>query len=148
MSGRRKQKISPGERELRQRKRQQRLQADVVQDTAAVFTCSTEIADDFAAQCESRREELEIDLAFNQVACEIWAGRLGRSQDLADALSALAAERQRHLDAIAELGRRLAALAADEALAHQHLDPVEEYRELVRQRLFPDPSPAKPPAAQ
>ncbi len=113
--------------------------ADVVADTAAVFTCSKEIADDFAYQCHSRAEDLEMDLDFTRVALDIWHDQPGQGSALTDLLTALAAERERHLAAILELGRRFDALAAQDI--HEHLDPAEKYRDYVRQRLFPDSAP-------
>jgi len=110
------------------------LEDDVVRDTAAVFTCSSRTAADFASQCNSLREDLACDIAFNRVAHEIWTGRPGRAEELAAALDAFLAERQRHEAALAELSRRFATLA-DESI-HEHLDPPEAYRDLVRQRVF------------
>lgn len=129
------------QRERRQRERQAQEQSDVAQDTAARFSCSTEIAEDFANQCEHRLEDLRVDLIVTRLALEMWTGREGPALVIVDALTAMAAERQRHADAIAELGRRFAALAVDESIAHHHLEPVEPYRDLVRQRLFIDPAP-------
>jgi hypothetical protein len=128
-------RVSKAERRKRQQKRASD-NSDVIQDTAAVFTCFHETARDFAYQCESGSDDLEIDLAFNSLAYEIWQDH-PRARALAVALADFIAERRRHLEALADLGRRFDALAQQEL--HEHLDPPEKYRALVRDRLFPDP---------
>jgi hypothetical protein len=138
---RRKKRRRPHHRPL-QVERSRQLQDDVVQDTAARFTCSTKTAADFAAQCLSRREDLDCDIIFNRLAHEIWVGRPGRAEELAAALADLLAERHRHDAALAALGQRFRALAQEER--HEHLAPPEDYRALVRQRVFEDPLPPPP----
>lgn len=124
-------------RRQRENDREHKRFGDVVADTAARFTCSVETAQDFAYQCDERCEGLDCDLAFNRVAHEIWAGREGPTQPLAEALAELLAERQRHFEALTALGERFAALARVEE--HHHLDPPEAYRDLIRQRVFDEP---------
>jgi hypothetical protein len=134
----RKKKIHRQQRRRLQRQKRDSQAENIVFDTAAVFTCATETAQDFVHQCESRIEDVEIDLTFTDLAKEIWAAHPARAKSLTDALIALAAEQQRYLALLEEFCDRFDALAADQALAHQHLDPVEPYRDLVRRRLFPD----------
>jgi hypothetical protein len=107
----------------------------LVQDTAGVFTCVTKTAEDFAYQCDSACDDLEGDLVYNRLAHEIWSGHPDRAPALIEALAELAAERQRHLDALTALGQRFDQLAADDR--HDHLEPLQTYQELVRRRLFP-----------
>lgn len=126
------------ERRRRQERADEQLFDDVASDTAAVFTCSRSTAEDFAGQCADRLEELDADIQFNQVAAEIWSGRPGRAGELAAALAALCTERERQRDAMTALCDRFEALARDEAF-DEHLDPVAQWREFIRQRLFPDP---------
>jgi hypothetical protein len=124
-----------GRRETRDRKQQQEQKMDdVVQDTAARFTCSTETADDFAFHCHDRAADLDLDLTFARLAYEIWQDKPQPS--LVAALADLVAEEQRHHDALVELGRRFDALVSEQG--HHHLDPPESYRPLIRQRLRPD----------
>lgn len=127
----------------RQRKHRRRKQADqdeaLIRDTAGVFTCATETAHDFAWQCKDRLEEITTELVFNDLAHEIWATQPACAPDLTDALAAFAAERRRHQHALTQLHERLTALAADDGTSpHLHLDPVEQYCDLVRARLFPE----------
>lgn len=131
-------------RDKHQRQRDERTQLldEVAQDTAARFTCSTEIADDFAAQCASDLDELESALAFNRVAVEMWTGQRGRAEDLAAALVDLLQERRRHFHAVLAIADRFNEICQDEAF-HQHLEPIEHYRDFVRRRLF-DPNDAPP----
>lgn len=136
MSGGR--KISKDERRRRQKQRQKERcrpgDEDVVKDTAAVFTCSTETASDFAGQCDRRRDDIEVDLVFSGLALEIWK-RSGRSEQLTAILEDLVAEQRRNLEVIAALERRFIELQV--ANGHDHLDPPEHYRHFVRQWLFP-----------
>ena len=119
---------------------------DLVKDTAGIFTCDVETANDFCDQCETRLQDLECDLAYNDLAHEIWAPESSRVGDLVAALAELAAERRRHESALADLLARFVALAADKP--HVHLDPPEKYRDLVRARIFAKPSsPAAPSLA-
>lgn len=111
---------------------------DIIQDTAACFTCSRQIAEDFVAQCDSRLEDLEADIAFNRAAHKMWAGRPGRAEDLAQTLAAFVTEREREAAALTALRQRFAALATDE-LFHEHLDPVEQWRDFLRTTILPDP---------
>lgn len=137
-------KKRPMSKQQQRRRRHGREEAqrrdDVVHDTAARFTCAAETADDFAYQCEHALEEMEINLLFNRLALEIWNQRPHGAEQLVAALEELLAERLRHRDTLQQLRQRLQSLADDPAL-HIHLEPVDDYRELVRSRVFP-PSPA------
>ncbi len=116
-------------------------QSDVVHDTAARFTCAAETADDFAYQCTHALEELDINLLFHRLALEIWNDTPQRAEPLVTALEELLAERLRHRDTLQRIGQRLDNLANDPSF-HIHLEPLDAYRELVRNRVFPEP-PAK-----
>lgn len=108
---------------------------DLVRDTAARFTCSTKTLSNFLYQCDADTADLDCDILYNDVAAEIWKDH---SADLANVLADFAAERKRHLATLADIRRRLAALDADTSLDHLHLDPVENYRALIRSRVFGD----------
>lgn len=128
-----KRKLTRGAKEKQSNKRPTNDFDDVIQDTAAVFSCLHETAQDFEYQCQTSAEELEGDLRFTKLAHEIWNDKSGRAQELAAALDALLIERQRHLDALVNIGRAFRKLADDNI--HDHLDvPDKEY---VRSRLFP-----------
>jgi hypothetical protein len=122
-------------RDLRDSEHQDRDFDDFVQDTAAHFTCSTETAADFAFHCQDRATDLDVDLALAQVAQEIWHDKSQPS--LLAVLADLAAEEQRHRDALAALGERFQSLVREQG--HQHLDPPEAYRRLIRQRILAEP---------
>lgn len=109
----------------------------VLDDTTAHFTCSHGVVDDFLYQLDEEIDELKMDIDFNQVALEIWQGRTGRGEAIAAALADYLAERKRNLANLASLRERFAALLSDDA--HEHIDPVEPWRQLIHQRLFPDP---------
>jgi DNA repair ATPase RecN len=133
--------------EKRQQKRELRERdqtANVIQDTAARFTCSTEVASDFADQCASALEDLDCDLAFNRVAHEIWAARPGAGQQIAEALADFMSERERHAQALTALQQRFTALR-DLGPQHEHIEPIAEYRELIRARLYPEHPPLPGP---
>ena len=109
----------------------------LIADTAAVFTCASSIARDFTEQCTDGEEAVEADLAFNRVALALWNARPGL-EALGLALDAYATERQRHLEALKELGNRFSTLAADPELARHQLNPPEAYYDFIQERLFPD----------
>lgn len=119
-----------------QRDKQRQEQDNVVLDSAATLTCAAETAADFAGQCAQQEEDLELDLSFLNLALEIWGEQPQPStQPLLRALEDLRQERQRHLQALHALGAQLERLAEDPSL-HIHLDPIERYQQLVRDRLF------------
>ena len=137
----RRKKPSPSRQHQRppRQKRQAQQQEDVVQDTAARFTCAAETADDFAYQCAHAQEALDIDLLFNRLALEIWKERPAHAEALVTALEELLTERLRHRQSLQRLAQRLQSLADDPSF-HIHLEPIEAYRELVRSRVFPQSS--------
>ena len=141
MSRSRKKNPSRSEQRRRREQRQVDDEKNIIIDTAATFTCSVHTAEDFAFQCERVREDVQIDVDFNRLAHEFWAEHTeGPGKELADALAAFLAERERFAAAVAALKPHFDRLAVEEG-EHQHLDPVERYRELVRLKLFPDHPP-------
>lgn len=119
-----------------QRDNQRQEQDNVVSDSAATLTCAAETAADFAGQCAYQQEELQFDLSFLSLALEIWGEQPQPStQPLLSALQDLLQERQRHLQALNAIAAQLERLAEDPSL-HIHLDPIERYQQLVRDRLF------------
>ena len=125
-----------------QRDRQRQEQDNVVLDSAATLTCAAETAADFADQCAQQEQELQLDLSFLNLALEIWGERpQPATQPLLHALQELLQERQRHMQALKTIGAQLERLAENASL-HIHLDPIERYQQLVRDRLF---SLAEPP---
>lgn len=138
----RKRKLFKTEQRARRKQRHQRRQqnSDVAKDTAGIFTCDFETARDFANQCEERSEDLDFDIAFSKLAYDIWLPHADRASHLATALAEFLSEKQRHLDAISAFRRRFADIAAQTSPdTHQHLEPLDPYLNLVRERLFPDP---------
>ena len=136
-------RIKPAKVEKRRRKqklRERNQTTNVIVDTAARFTCSTEVADDFAYQCSAALETLDCDLLFNRVAHEMWREHPGPGQQIAEALAAFLAERERYAQALTELQLRFTTLR-DHGPQHEHLEPVEKYRELIRARIYPDHPP-------
>jgi ABC-type transporter Mla subunit MlaD len=112
---------------------------ELVQDTARVFTCALETAEDCATECERRLEDVDSDLQYRRVAHDIWKERTGRVETLVSAMADLIAENTRHRDAIAALVQRFDALAKLEHF-HEHIPEPENYFELVRTRLFGAPT--------
>jgi hypothetical protein len=119
--------------------REARERDDLIVDTAATFTCSFETAHDFACQCSRTIDELETDVVFNRLAYEIWSGHPERMPELTAALADCLAERERHLTQLHQLEERFNAIATTDV--HNHLEPIEDYRKLVRERIFPDVTP-------
>lgn len=110
----------------------------LVRDTAAALTCSTEAAQDAAAECERRCEGLLNELNYRRFAHELWRGRPGR-EALADTMADLIAETERHHRALMALAARFDLLAMDRT--HDHIGAPEDHYDLVRKRLFDDPPP-------
>lgn len=121
-----------------QNKRQQR--EDLIQDTTAVITCLTEATGDFLGQCQDRLEALLFDLPIAKLARQIWNGQPGKAEQFTPIIDDLVAEYERSNQVLEAIESRLAALAqsllSDEQ--HHHLNPPEDYRDLVRKCLFPD----------
>ena len=130
---RKKKKPNRAERQKRQENRAKTETEDLVYDTAGVFTCAFELANDFAWQCDNNIEDLESDTLFNQIAIEIWRDHTGPMKELPQVLTDLLAERDRHRAALSDLEVRFKTLA--DMNHHEHLEPIETYRQLVRERL-------------
>jgi len=117
------------------RQLEKKRQDDVVKDSAATLTCAAETAGDFAYQCTHQQEELDFDLPFLNLALEIWRVSPKAPPSLLAALDELLTEQLRHRETLIRIGQHLEQLAADPSL-HIHLDPIDHYRELVKNRLF------------
>jgi hypothetical protein len=115
---------------------QKKQNTDLVEDTAAIFTCSWETAADFASQCDSAIDAIECDLTYHHLAHEIWSAKPG-ALELTAVLADYQSELGRHIAVLRQLQARFASMCTETA-PHEHLDPIEKYRELVRQRLFPE----------
>jgi hypothetical protein len=113
---------------------------ELIQDTARVFTCAQQTAEDCATECERRLSDADSDLQYRRVAHDIWRGRTGRVEALTAAMADLIAENERHRQAIDDLVQRFDALANLEDF-HEHIAEPETYFELVRTRLFGGPPP-------
>jgi hypothetical protein len=130
---RKKKKPNRAGRQKQQEKRAKTETEELIQDTAAVFTCSYELASDFAWQCGDNVEDLESDILFNQIAIKIWRDHSGPMKELPQVLTDLLTEKERHRDALTDLEVRFKALA--DMNHHEHLEHIETYRQLVRDRL-------------
>lgn len=122
-----------------QRQLEKKRQDDVVKDSAATLSCAAETAGDFAYQCTHQQEEMNFDLDFLRLALEIWQESPVAPPSLLAALDELLTEQLHHQQTLIRLAQQLEQLAADPHL-HIHLDPIDRYRELVRSRLFAEPS--------
>jgi hypothetical protein len=122
-----------------QRQLEKKRQDNVVKDSAASLTCAADAAGDFAYQCNHQQEELDFDLPYLNLALEIWRESPQAPPALLAALDELLTELLRHRETLTRMALTFEQLAADPTL-HIHLDPIERYRELVRSRLFPEPT--------
>lgn len=104
---------------------------DAIRDTAAVFTCAHETAEDCATECERRLGEIELDLDYRRVAYGIWTGRTGRVQPLIAAMAELITENERHQKVMTDLFQRFEALGALDDF-HEHIETPEKYLDIVR----------------
>lgn len=112
---------------------------EIIHQRAAIYRCPNSLADDFSLGCETLREDTAIEIDYVRVALEIWSGRTGRLADLAGALADLLTEHRRHDVALAALRDRFDAVAGEEAVPHEHIDPVEPIQDLLRAWVFYDP---------
>lgn len=111
---------------------------ELVRDTARVFTCDVETAEDSACECERRLEDVDSDLNYRRAAHDIWKEHSSRAPSLVAAMAELISENERHRQAITELFERFELLAKPRD-SHEHIDAPENYFELVRTRLFGTP---------
>ena len=123
------------------KQRDKQLLDDVAQHSAAIFSCATKTADEFAGVCDRHLEELELDLPYLRLALEIWAEHPDLAQPLRSALEELLQALASQHQILKNINQRLQRLATDSA-PHIHLDPLDRYRQLARERLFSAPPPS------
>lgn len=111
-------------------------QEEVVQHSAAVLSCATKAADEMVGVCQEHLKTLTIDVPYVRLALEIWTAPPAAAQPLNDLLEELLQLFSKHLEALKDINQRLEQLAVDPG-PHTHLEPLEHYRQLVRERLFP-----------
>ena len=131
---------SKRKREQKQAQRQQRdrlRDENIVQHSATVLCCATEAADEIAGVCDHLLEELSVELPYLQLALEIWNEHPELAQPLRAVLVELLQASVSYHQALHQAGEQLQRLASDPA-PHIHLEQIERYRQLVRERLFPE----------
>ena len=102
----------------------------LIDETTRIFSCFTEITHDFLHQCANAAQDVASDIDYNRLAIQMWTGGPGRASDLVEVLTDFLALRERHQTALASLRPRLAALLSTPA--HDHLDDVDRWRDLIR----------------
>lgn len=124
--------------EKRQREEQDRA---LVEDTVSRFSCSNQIATDFAHQCEVRIDDLDFDIIISELADRFWSKQSDSKQPVVAILRQIDAERRRHREALLELRERLLPLTGETG-PHHHLALEPEYaRQLVRAALLGEDPP-------
>ena len=142
----RKRKLTRSERNAhrakhqRQEQRQRQDEQAVVHHIAGAFTSDVSIAREFADQCSERLEVLGSDVECGQLAVELWDGR---PEPVVELLRQVAAEWERHSEAMEDLFYRFCEIANSGAEPVRLAGSVEHFREIVRRRLF-EPPPATP----
>ena len=136
------QKKSKGKLKKDPARHQRRRENEIVERSADVLTCATEAADAFVGVCERSLEELDVDLAYLGIALEIWSEHPELAQPLRRTLQQLRLTLEAQQKSLQHIKQDLEGLATDPA-PHIHLDPVERYHPLIRERLIA----ARPPAA-
>jgi hypothetical protein len=127
------------QRQAERRQREEQETTNLVEEMASHYSCSVAIARDFAEQCTLCLDDLDFDLACNQLALDFWSSPPAQAQPIVELLREIAAERQRHADALASIRERLQQLS-DGPTTHHHLPlPPEHYQRHIRDRLYPDP---------
>ena len=130
--GKKRTRPTKAERERRRDRRAAAEQETLVQDTVARVGCTVNTAEDMAAQCESRIEDVECDLTFAWLAHDVWRDRI-EGKDLMPLIEELLAEQRRHGAAMHLLAQRFRTLCDGE---HQHLGDDEVDPAWVRQQIF------------
>lgn len=134
-------KFTPAEKQRRQAQRYERDRLDAIADLTEQLTCLDSVAREVADDCTTQVTDLEFDLATSRLAIEIWADHPAAQEAIA-ILTELEQEHQRHCAALTAIASRLNAVA-NVGANHVHLRPLEPYRKLVEERLYP---PAAPPS--
>ena len=112
----------------------------LAEETTEKFTCAWETSSDLAFTCASRLQDLHTDHLYGKLARDIWQTvQEPGAQPLVAILVDFVAEAERHRVALEELARRLAPLVTHDDF-HIHLDPKEDYLDLVRQRILGKPA--------
>jgi hypothetical protein len=114
--------------------------AALIADTTRIFSCFTEIAHDFLHQSDHDLTQIACDIDYNRLAIQMWTDGPGRAAELVEILGDFLALRERHRAALAAIRPRLAALLA--APAHDHLEDLGRWHDLIRQCVIPAPVPA------
>jgi hypothetical protein len=129
------------QRQAERRQREDQETTELVEEMASRYSCSVGIARDFAEQCTLRLDDVDFDLACNQLALDFWSSPPEPAQPVVDLLREIAAERQRHAQALTSIRERLQQLS-DGPVTHHHLPlPLDHYERHIRDRLYPDPDP-------
>jgi hypothetical protein len=126
------------DKHVREQRDRQRQQEEFVQHSAAVLSCATEAADEIAGVCDHLIEELSMELPYLRLALDIWKEHPELAQPLRTVLTELLEASVTYHSLLHRAGQQLQHLAADPS-PHTHLEPIERYRRLVKERLFPDP---------
>jgi hypothetical protein len=143
---RRSKKLTPADKQRRQARQRERDRLESITGITERLTCLASLACDAANDCELHVEKLEFDLATSRLAAEFWASHPA-AQDVVAMLVDLAAEHQRHCDAVTALAARFDAFLHSQANhAHVHLRPSEPYRQQVEARIYPPVAPSAPSA--
>jgi len=130
----RKKKLTKTERDHRRALKEKQEEEDSVDHTTGQLLCSAEVAREVISECDTRLIDVDVALAFVNLAHEAWAHRPGSGQELGPLLLELQGELRRHADAIDALARRFCSVAEG---GHEHLDPSQVDREHVRRLIFP-----------
>ena len=109
---------------------------DVAQHSAAVLTCATKAARQFVVIGKHYLKDLEVDIPYLEVALEIWAQNPELAQPLRSTLEELLQEMISHCQTLKAINAKFEGMAANPG-PHIHLDPVDRYRRLISERLFP-----------
>lgn len=128
-------KKGKGKRRDQHVQRDRQLDNDIVEHSAAVLTCATQAADELVGVCDGCLENLELELPYVRVALEIWAEHPELAQPLRHSMEQLLQLLTQQYQALKDIKQDLERLAADPA-PHIHLDPVERYHQLIRERLI------------
>lgn len=141
MSANRKKKLSSADRKARQAKHERRNErglVEAVEEVTRTLTNDGLLANDIADRCMDRVASLTDEIRYSKLALDFWGQQ---DNPVADVLREAVAAHERYRESMTSLRERIDDLIERldaTQTAERQLEPVERYREQVRERLFSD----------
>ena len=106
------------QRQSERKQREDQETTELVEEMASRYSCSVGIGHDFVEQCTLRLDDLEFDLACNQLALDFWSSPPEPAQPTIQLLYEIAAVRRRHANALTSIRERLNQLSGERRVGY------------------------------